>query len=128
MARITLRWKFIGHKLRIFLRHFRLDRIYRLTYFGPDFRHRHFRLFARKGFMLLSHCFTFLFKVITGSGGGCLVNRTIVRILAPMEAENVITYSPAAVLNLFNNSISVNQSKRIIQLKGIYSGQTNYFV
>lgn len=39
-----------------------------------------------------------------------------------MEAENtnLVTYSPAAVLNLFNNSISVNQVKRIIQLKGIY--------
>ncbi|NOW96103.1 exodeoxyribonuclease VII large subunit [Mucilaginibacter sp. SG564] len=37
-----------------------------------------------------------------------------------MEAENLVTYSPAAVLNLFNNSISVNQTKRIIQLKGIY--------
>jgi exodeoxyribonuclease VII large subunit len=37
-----------------------------------------------------------------------------------MEAENLVTYSPSAVLNLFNNSISVNQTKRIIQLKGIY--------
>lgn len=39
-----------------------------------------------------------------------------------MEIENstIITYSPAAVLNLFNNSISVNQTKRIVQLKGIY--------
>ena len=37
-----------------------------------------------------------------------------------MEAENLVTYSPAAVLNLFNNSISVNQVKKIIQLKGIY--------
>jgi exodeoxyribonuclease VII large subunit len=38
-----------------------------------------------------------------------------------MEAENsIVTYSPAAVLNLFNNSISVSQAKRIIQLKGIY--------
>lgn len=39
-----------------------------------------------------------------------------------MEPENskMVTYSPAAVLNLFNNSISVNQSKRIVQLKGIY--------
>jgi exodeoxyribonuclease VII large subunit len=70
--------------------------------------------------MLLSHWFTFLFKVITGSSVGCLWNSTIVRILAPMEAEKLVTYSPAAVLNLFNNSISVNQTKRIIQLKGIY--------
>lgn len=39
-----------------------------------------------------------------------------------MEAEhtNLVTYSPAAVLNLFNNSISISQTKRIIQLKGIY--------
>jgi exodeoxyribonuclease VII large subunit len=38
-----------------------------------------------------------------------------------MEAENsIVTYSPAAVLNLINNSISVSQAKRIIQLKGIY--------
>ena len=39
-----------------------------------------------------------------------------------MEIENsaIITYSPAAVLNLFNNSISINQTKRIVQLKGIY--------
>jgi hypothetical protein len=39
-----------------------------------------------------------------------------------METEGLqlITYSPAAVLNLFNNSISVNQAKRLIQLKGVY--------
>jgi exodeoxyribonuclease VII large subunit len=39
-----------------------------------------------------------------------------------METENtkLVTYSPAAVLNLFNNSISISQTKRIIQLKGIY--------
>jgi exodeoxyribonuclease VII large subunit len=39
-----------------------------------------------------------------------------------MESENpvIVSYSPAAVLNLFNNSISVNQIKRIVQLKGIY--------
>lgn len=36
------------------------------------------------------------------------------------EGTNLITYSPAAVLNLFNNSISVSATKRIIQLKGIY--------
>ena len=48
-------------------------------------------------------------------------NGANVRIFAQMEAENsIMTYSPAAVLNLFNNSISVNQAKRIIQLKGIY--------
>jgi len=43
-------------------------------------------------------------------------------ILAVMEQEsnNIVTYSPAAVLNLFNNSISVSATKRIIQLKGIY--------
>lgn len=36
------------------------------------------------------------------------------------ENKNLVTYSPAAVLNLFNNAISVTQAKRIIQLKGIY--------
>jgi exodeoxyribonuclease VII large subunit len=36
------------------------------------------------------------------------------------ESANVVTYSPAAVLNLFNNAISVTATKRIIQLKGIY--------
>jgi exodeoxyribonuclease VII large subunit len=47
-----------------------------------------------------------------------------------METENstVITYSPAAVLNLFNNSISINQTKRIVQLKGIYlQGKGNIY-
>jgi exodeoxyribonuclease VII large subunit len=39
-----------------------------------------------------------------------------------MDNENpsIITYSPAAVLNLFNNSISISQTTRIVQLKGIY--------
>ncbi|MET3501356.1 hypothetical protein ABIC45_002968 [Mucilaginibacter rubeus] len=39
-----------------------------------------------------------------------------------MENDNtsIISYSPAAVLNLFNNSIFINQTKRIVQLKGIY--------
>lgn len=47
--------------------------------------------------------------------------RVFVRILAPMETENnLVTYSPAAILNLFNNAVSVNQAKRIVQLKGIY--------
>jgi exodeoxyribonuclease VII large subunit len=36
------------------------------------------------------------------------------------ESINVVTYSPAAVLNLFNNSISISQTKRLIQLKGIF--------
>lgn len=36
------------------------------------------------------------------------------------ESMNLVTYSPAAVLNLFNKSISVSATKRIIQLKGIY--------
>lgn len=47
-----------------------------------------------------------------------------------METENspIITYSPAAVLNLFNNSISINQTKRIVQLKGIYiQGKGNQY-
>lgn len=39
-----------------------------------------------------------------------------------MEMENptINTYSPAAILNLFNNAISINQIKKIVQLKGIY--------
>lgn len=38
-----------------------------------------------------------------------------------MEAENsTVTYSPAAVLNLFNNALTVSQSKKLIQLKGIF--------
>ena len=47
-----------------------------------------------------------------------------------MESEhlNIISYSPAAVLNLFNNSISINQTKRIVQLKGIYiQGKGNQY-
>jgi hypothetical protein len=36
------------------------------------------------------------------------------------ESTNPVIYLPAAVLNLFNNSISVSQTKRIIQLKGVY--------
>jgi len=31
-----------------------------------------------------------------------------------------ITYSPAAVLNIFNNSISIKQTQLIIQLRGIF--------
>jgi hypothetical protein len=39
-----------------------------------------------------------------------------------METDNnkLVTYSPAAVLNLFNDTLSVNKAKRLIQLKGIY--------
>jgi len=47
-----------------------------------------------------------------------------------MEIENatIITYSPAAVLNLFNNSISIKQTKRVVQLKGIYvQGKGNQY-
>jgi len=47
-----------------------------------------------------------------------------------MEIENstITTYSPAAILNLFNNSISINQTKRIVQLKGIYiQGKGNQY-
>ena len=36
------------------------------------------------------------------------------------ESLNIVTYSPAAVLNLSNNSIAVAATKRIIQMKGIY--------
>lgn len=39
-----------------------------------------------------------------------------------MDAENQapVIYSPAALLNLFNNSISLKQTQRIIQLKAIF--------
>jgi len=39
-----------------------------------------------------------------------------------MEVEDQVTplYSPLAILNLFNNAISVGQAKRLIQLKGIF--------
>jgi exodeoxyribonuclease VII large subunit len=39
-----------------------------------------------------------------------------------METESPaqLIYSPSAVLNLFNNSISISQSKRMIQLKGVF--------
>ena len=44
------------------------------------------------------------------------------------EHSSIITYSPAAILNLFNNSISINQTKRIVQLKGIYvQGKGNQY-
>lgn len=39
-----------------------------------------------------------------------------------METENgvALVYSPAAVLNLFNNSLNVAQSKKLIQLRGVF--------
>lgn len=37
-----------------------------------------------------------------------------------MESQETIIYSPAAVLNIFNNSISLKQTQRIIQLRGIF--------
>jgi exodeoxyribonuclease VII large subunit len=37
-----------------------------------------------------------------------------------MESTAQLIYSPSAVLNLFNNSINVSQSKRLIQLKGVF--------
>jgi exodeoxyribonuclease VII large subunit len=39
-----------------------------------------------------------------------------------MEPENnsPLIYSPAAVLNLFNNSIAISQTKRLIPLKGMF--------
>jgi len=36
------------------------------------------------------------------------------------ETNTQFIYSPSAVLNLFNNSINVAQSKRMIQLKGVF--------
>lgn len=46
-----------------------------------------------------------------------------------MEPESAVAvYSPLAILNLFNNSISVGQAKRMIQLKGVFlpRGNTAY--
>ena len=39
-----------------------------------------------------------------------------------MEAseQGLVIYSPAAVLNLFNNSISLKQTQRMIQLRGVF--------
>ncbi|UOE52608.1 hypothetical protein MTO98_16140 [Mucilaginibacter sp. SMC90] len=39
-----------------------------------------------------------------------------------METGDQVTqqYSPLAILNLFNNAITVNQAKRLIQLKGVF--------
>lgn len=37
-----------------------------------------------------------------------------------MESQETIIYSPAAVLNIFNKSISLKQTQRIIQLRGIF--------
>ncbi len=36
------------------------------------------------------------------------------------EQNSTTIYSPSAVLNLFNNSLNVAQSKRLIQLKGVF--------
>jgi hypothetical protein len=36
------------------------------------------------------------------------------------ETHSPLIYSPAAVLNLFNNSIAVSQSKKLIPLKGVF--------
>lgn len=47
-----------------------------------------------------------------------------------MEPESVatLTYSPAAVLNLFNNALTVSQSKKLIQVKGIFQqGKGNLY-
>nr|NYE64866.1 hypothetical protein [Mucilaginibacter sp. E4BP6] len=35
-------------------------------------------------------------------------------------AQGPAIYSPAAVLNLFNNSISLEQSQRMIQFGGVF--------
>jgi exodeoxyribonuclease VII large subunit len=37
-----------------------------------------------------------------------------------IETATQFIYSPSAVLNLFNNSINIAQSKRMIQLKGVF--------
>ena len=36
------------------------------------------------------------------------------------EATSQTIYSPSAILNLFNNALNVAQSKRLVQLKGIF--------
>ncbi|MET3982102.1 exodeoxyribonuclease VII large subunit [Mucilaginibacter sp. UYP25] len=44
------------------------------------------------------------------------------------DKNSLVSYSPAAVLNLFNNALSVNETKRIVQLKGIYvQGKGNQY-
>ncbi|MEZ2334659.1 exodeoxyribonuclease VII large subunit [Mucilaginibacter sp. RCC_168] len=44
------------------------------------------------------------------------------------EVPAQLIYSPSAVLNLFNNSISITQSKRMIQLKGVFlQGRTSAY-
>jgi len=37
-----------------------------------------------------------------------------------LDSQEPIIYSPSAVLNIFNNSISLKQTQRIIQLRGIF--------
>jgi len=45
-----------------------------------------------------------------------------------IDKSTIINYSPSAILNLFNNSISISQTKRIVQLKGIYiQGKGNIY-
>ena len=59
--------------------------------------------------------------------------KLIIRVITyfyHMETENLnlVTYSPLAVLNLFNNSISVSQTKRLIHLRGIFQpGKGNLY-
>src|SRR5688572_15562383 len=35
-------------------------------------------------------------------------------------SQEEIFYSPSSILNLFNNSLNINQAKKIIPIKGIY--------
>lgn len=40
-----------------------------------------------------------------------------------METAGIITeltYSPLAVLNLFNNAINLSQSRKLIQVRGVF--------
>ena len=36
------------------------------------------------------------------------------------EENGVITYNPMAILHLFNNAISLQETKKLIKIKGVY--------
>lgn len=41
------------------------------------------------------------------------------------ETKNINSYSPSAIINIFNNSISVGEEKKIITIEGIYLRQNS---
>ena len=40
--------------------------------------------------------------------------------MSAQEENEIIAYNPAAILHLFNNAISLQETKKLIQIKGIY--------